>query len=359
MSPALSAGWNVVNTGSVAIVLAHNYGVRLWVIGLFTTAIFITHAALQVPAGQLCDRYGPRGVGVTGLTIIALSAAATLAWKEVAFAIAMRLAAGVGTGLSFVAGSDYFRSTIGSAFAQGVYGAGSTAGAGLALATIPLWGTWEAPFASAAVLAAIGAVLLATAPPAGERLPVARARPNLRDRRLLRLGAMHSASFGLSVVIGNWVVTLLERVGGDSAAIAGLAGALTLFLGVVSRPVGGRLHDHTGLLRASFIVGGAGTAALALATPIGLMVVAAAAVGLAAGIPFAPAFAGAARARPDAPAAAVGLVNMTAAVTILVATPLVGLTFSLPGDGRLGFAIVAVLWALATLAVPVRRPVAV
>jgi tRNA (cmo5U34)-methyltransferase len=61
----------------------------------------------------------------------------------------------------------------------------------------------------------------------------------------------------------------------------------------------------------------------------------------------------AARLRPDAPAAAVGLVNMLAAVTILVGTPLLGLTFSLPGDGRIGFLAVAVLCA-ATAAV-VRR----
>jgi hypothetical protein len=45
-------------------------------------------------------------------------------------------------------------------------------------------------------------------------------------------------------------------------------------------------------------------------------------------------------------------VNMTAAVTILVGTPLVGLSFSLPGDGRLGFAVVAALWACAALCVP-------
>jgi hypothetical protein len=44
---------------------------------------------------------------------------------------------------------------------------------------------------------------------------------------------------------------------------------------------------------------------------------------------------------------------MTAAVRILVVTPLVGLSFSLPGDGRIGFAVIAVLWALT--AVTVRR----
>ncbi len=71
---------------------------------------------------------------------------------------------------------------------------------------------------------------------------------------------------------------------------------------------------------------------MTVATPFALAVAGAAVVGLAAGIPFAPSFAGAARVRPDAPGAAVGFVNMIAAVTILVGTPLLGLTFSLPGE---------------------------
>jgi hypothetical protein len=76
-------------------------------------------------------------------------------------------------------------------------------------------------------------------------------------------------------------------------------------------------------------------------------------VGIAAGVPFAPSFGGAARLRADAPGAAVGLVNRVAAVTSLVGTPLLGLTFSLPGDGRIGFLVVAAL-CLATTAT-VRR----
>ena len=121
---------------------------------------------------------------------------------------------------------------------------------------------------------------------------------------------MHSASFGFSVVIGNWVVTLLERAGGYSAAVAGVAGALTLLLGIVTRPLGGRVIGRTGIIAASFVAGGAGAALLAVVQPLGLVILAAAVVGLAGGIPFAPAFSGAARVGPDAPAAAVGLVNM-------------------------------------------------
>jgi hypothetical protein len=61
------------------------------------------------------------------------------------------------------------------------------------------------------------------------------------------------------------------------------------------------------------------------------------------------------RIRPDAPGAAVGAVNMWGNLIVLAATPLLGLTFSLAGEGRLGFLILAVLWAAALVALPSTR----
>lgn len=348
---AFTPGFNVANVGAVADRISHAYGVGLAVVGLFTTALFVTHAVFQVPMGRLCDRFGPRLVGCAGLVVVACASAAALAWREAAFAIAMRLVAGVGTAASFVGGSDYVRATIGTAVAQGAYGAMSMAGGGLALALVPLWATWRAPFASAALIAGAGAVLVALAPHEGTRLrhdAVAR----VFDLRLRPLAIWHSASFGLSVVVGNWVVTLLHRAGHESEHVAGVLGGLVLLLGVISRPLGGRLLDRPSVVRASFVAGGTAIALLAIAQPLPLAAFAAAAAGLAAGIPFAPSFAGAQRLRPDAPGAAVGAVNMAAAATILFGTPLLGLAFSLPGDGRIGFLVVAVLWASAALTGP-------
>jgi MFS family permease len=351
---AFTAGFNLSNVGAVADTASRAYGVGLTVIGLFTTALFLSHTAMQVPMGRLCDRFGARIVGACGLGVVAAASAAALGWREAWFAIAMRFVAGFGTAAAFVGGSDHVRSVSSSPTAQGLFGAVSMAGAGLAVALLPLWGGWRAPFVSATAVAAVGVVLVAVSPRTAH---VRRAHdaPTIFDRRLLPLGALHAASFGASVVLGNWVVTLLHRAGGVSEHTAGIAGGLVLFLGLVSRPLGGRLMDRPALVRASFVVSAAGTAALAVATPFALAVLGATLVGLAAGLPFAPAFAGAARVRPDAPGAAVGLVNMVAAVVILVGTPLLGLTFSLPGDGRIGFATVAAL-CLATVAVRLPTP---
>ena len=53
---------------------------------------------------------------------------------------------------------------------------------------------------------------------------------------------------------------------------------------------------------------------------------------------------------PKAPASAVGLVNAGAVLTIVIGIPLAGLTFSLPGDGRIGFAVIGTLWGAGLLA---------
>jgi nitrate/nitrite transporter NarK len=274
------------------------------------------------------------------------------------FAIVRRFAAGFGTAAAFVGGSDQVRSVSASPTAQGLFGAVSMVGAGLAVGLLPLWGTWEAPFVSAAAVAAFGVVLVAVSPRVTAEARPVRSTPTVFDRRLLPLGLWHAASFGASVVLGNWVVTLLHRAGGASEHTAGIAGGLVLFLGLISRTLSGRLMHRPALVRASFIVSAAGIVALAVATPFTLAVAGAVVVGFAAGIPFAPAFAGAARVRRDAPGAAVGFVNMIAAVVILVGTPLLGLTFSLPGNGRIGFAAVAALVLMTVFVAPTRRAAA-
>ena len=154
------------------------------------------------------------------------------------------------------------------------------------------------------------------------------------------------------MIAANWVVPLLERQGASSAA-AGLAGGLILFAGILTRPAGGVLARtvRTRRLIAFALLGiAAGSAALAAGGPLGLSAAGALALGLSAGLPFAIIFVAAQYMRPDAPGAAVALVNGVAILTILVGIPLAGLAFELPGDGRLAFAGIAALSASALLA---------
>jgi MFS family permease len=362
-----ATGWNISNTGAVAQQLAARYGVGLATVGLFTTAFFAAHLVMQIPGGNASDRFGARRAGMLGLALIVIFSSASMAVPETWLAITTRALTGIGTGFAFIAGTAYIRAAGGSPAAQGLYGGIGLAGGGLALAIVPQvesWIGWRAPYATTAAIALAGLVLLAAAPP--DELAVRPVRPAglrrgvLFDGRLYRLAALYGASLGLSVMLGNWVTTLLDRHGGLGKGSAGAIGSLTLALGIVTRPLGGWiLREHPGRARpavaASLAGGAAGTALLALAHPPVVAAAGAALVGVAAGIPFAPAFTGAAVMRPDAPAAAVGLVNGAAALVILVGTPLLGLSFSLPGDGRAGFAVVAALWLASLLALPTAR----
>jgi MFS family permease len=360
-----SAGWNIADTGAVAEELADAYGTSLGVIGLLTAVLFLVHMLMQLPAGRLSDRLGPARVCAAGLAVMAAGNVLAALAPEPALGLAARALLGVGTALGFIGGSDFVRASGGSPFAQGLYGGLATAGGGVALAVVPAVEPslgWRAPYLTAvAVAAAAGALLLAAPGPtrvaraASDRVPVAAL---VRDRRLLRLAAVFAASFGLSVVIANWVVTLLERESALSSAAAGLVGSLTLVLGVVSRPFGGWiLHRHPGGVRRAIVlaalVGAAGTLALA-AGSASLAVAGALAVGLVAGISFAPAFTGAAALYPRSPATAIGFVNASGALTILTGTALAGVAFAADVEVW-AFVGLAALWAASALVTPAWR----
>ena len=319
---------------------------------------------MQIPGGRLVDRRGAWILGMWALAAVVVGNVIALLVPSFALGIVGRLVAGFGTGVGFVAGSDYVRATVGTASAQGLYGASGVGGGGLALAVVPLAVPslgWRAPYLTALVFAVAVLAALPLAPRDHRRGALERGRiaDVVHDGRLYPLAVAHSASFGLSVVAGNWAVSLL-RDAGYSRGVAGAVAALTLLSGLVTRPLGGRLVERAPgraglLLGGSMLAAAAGTVLLLLNLPLGVRVVGAALLGLAAGFPFAAAFTGAQLFRPADPGAAVGFVNSCATFVILVGTPLVGLTFALPGDGRAGFAAIAVAFALAYF--PVRRAV--
>ena len=354
--------WNISNVGAIATVESESYGVSLATVGLLTTALFVTHLAVQIPGGRLIDRVGARNVGLVALVIVAAGNAVALTSPTLGVGLGGRALMGVGTGVGFVAGIDLVRAGLGGPFWQGAYGGSTMAAAGLALMAIPqLVGElgWRAPFWTGLVLALAAVLPVLTArrssPSTTQGTNAPLSKTVIGDRGLWPLAAMQMASFGLSVVAGNWIVTLLEREG-HGRSIAGVVGGLILFAGIVTRPAGGLLMRHAPerawvIVSTALVAGSTGVLILAAAPPLWLGAIAALVVGLSAGLPFAPVFNTTLRLRPDAPAAAIGFVNGSAVLVILVGTPLAGLTFGLPGDGRLGFLVIGLLWASALLAV--------
>ena len=364
-----TSGWNFGNIGGIASELSRSYGVGLATIGLLTTAMVATHLAIQIPGGRASDRFGPARSGAAALVVLSTGNALALAAPEAGLAVAARAVVGVGTGLAFISGSALVRQSGGSPLAQGVFGGVSLAPGGIALAVVPqLEGAigWRAPYWTALALSlAVFATVLVLAPRTAESATAPDVGSAIvRDRRLYRLAVLYAASYGLGVVLANWVVELLQRHSDMSDGTAAAVGALTLLLVVVSRPLGGwvllaRPRSTRPVVATSIVAGTAGTLALLAAGPAWLAVAGALLVGIGAGIPFSPAFTGAAATRPDAPAAAVGFVNTAANLVVLVGTPLLGLAFSLSGEGRLGFAALALLWLAALAVLPSGRALGV
>jgi MFS family permease len=330
--------------------------VSLAAVGLLTTALFVTHLAVQLPAGRGADRFGSQRIALGAIAAAVVGNGLLLVDGGFELALVARAIVGIGSGAAFVSGLDLVRAGGGGAALQGLYGGATMTGGGLALMLVPPLTdatSWRAPYWSAAILAVLAAIptFAATGLPrvghAGQWV--------LRDRELIPIGILQAATFGLAVIAGNWVVPLLERQGVSSTA-AGLAGGMILFVGIVTRPVGGLL---AGRVRGRILVAGAlvgtscGAFLLALGGSLALSALGSLVLGLMAGLPFAVIFAAAQRSRPDAPGAAIALVNACAVLTILVGTPLAGLAFELPSDGRLAFAVIAVLSAAALI--PLRR----
>jgi len=360
----LVISWNIGNVGPVATLLAHRYGTTLTVIGLLTTVLFFAELAVLIPGGRAIDRYGAKRAGLVAIALCLLGNVALMLTTSTVPALAFRLVAGAGVGLGFLAGAIYAQSAGAGrarALAGGIYGGVSLGCAGLALAIVPQLVSplgWRAPYASAAAVAALTfpLVLASRATPGhGGTVERPRLAALMADPQLARLGVVATVSFGFSVILGAWVVTLLERHDGLRAGPAGAIGSLILLMGIVGRPAGGilvRAHPTLArpMLAASFLAGSLGTVILFVAPGRGLDAVAAALIGAAAGLPFGVTIVGATRAWPQATGAAVGAMNIYPVLAIVCGAPLVGLTFSLPGDGRIGFAAVAVLWSAAIFA---------
>lgn len=362
----IGSSWNIANVGPAADQVADHYGVAVAVVGFFTTAVFAGEFVSMSTIGRLLGVRGARDLGIAAVVLCIAGNLLTLLGGGVGLALALRLVIGIGVGYGFVCGTVYVQQLGGTALHQGLYGGVSLAAGGSAVAAVPpLAGSlgWEAPFLFAAIAGAatlplifFGREVRAAGGGGGGRREIPFFEL-LGDRRLIRFALIHSASFGLSIVLSNWVVNVLTEGGDYSEETAGLIGAMILVLGIFSRPGGGLLvHLRPARARALLAVtvafGAAGSLLLGIAPALPLALLGSILVGIASGAPFGALVDGIGRVFPDSPGAAFGAMNTYALVLIIVGTPLVGVTLSLPGDGLIGFAAAAGLCLLAGLFLP-------
>jgi NNP family nitrate/nitrite transporter-like MFS transporter len=169
----------------------------------------------------------------------------------------------------------------------------------------------------------------------------------MRSRQVWTLGLVHTATFGMAVLVGIWVTTFLVHDFDLSLVAAGAAGSTILALGVLSRPLGGWIVDR-GLLEAravmklTVLAGAAGLAVLAWpGRPLPVAAAAILALGVAFNAPYAAVMTTTGAALPRAPGAAVGLVSGVGVLAIAAGAPLVGGLLGSTGGFSLPFACLA------------------
>jgi len=342
---------NYTNHAPLASALMRQFGFNNAMAGFLTTGIFLTHAGMQIPGGYLVDRFGSRRVLLIALLWVAtgnfLMAAAGAYWQL----LFCKIFTGMGTGVCFVGGARYVHEGCAGPrlnVAQGFFGGSIQLGAGFVIFAVPqlykLAG-WRATFLISAGMVLVAAAIWVAKAPLVEfpPSPPGKFHVMLLAPQLWLLGLFQMATFGMSVVVGSWVVVLLVKVMKVPATRAGMIGSLVLLLGIVSRPLGGELRRHIGirpLFAGSMVMTALGCFLLLPSSiSLGIALTAVVLIGIGVGIPYAAMFSRAGKLFPGRAAAAMGFVNMLGIIMILGGAPLVGHLADLTGSFKTSFAV--------------------
>ena len=339
---------NYTNHAPMVSTLQGEFGFNQASAGLLTTGIFLTHALMQVPGGRLADRLGAARMMVLALAWVAIGnfaiAFAGAYWQLLFW----KLFVGFGTGMSFTAGARYIVQVFSGKslhLAQGFFGGSIVLGSGFVIFAVPqllMAFGWRGAFlCSAAVAVAVWVYWIMAAPKPEQNLKHSGSIAEMvRHGELWLLGVMQMASFGLVIVVGAWITTLLKNDFSMPLRTAGILGSLVLLLGIFTRPLGGwlihRMKIMT-LVRAALLINAAACALLAWGHSIGLTMIAVVALGAGCGAPYAAIFTRAAALYPGRAGAAMGLVNMIGILMILVGAPAVGYLADWTGQFRVSF----------------------
>lgn len=271
---AICISGNFTNYGGIQEALHADLQTTAQTVGLLSTLLYLGIAGGYVAGGLLVDRFGPRRVLIGALLVMGVGNGELSLMPELTRVLLCRLLIGIGAGIAIVAGSQTAARLPGRAapFGQGLFGGAMQIGAGVGLFASPLllvlFAEWEWIFALWAVLAFVLAWLclrlpedgpahttpLPTPPSIGHRLLAA-----LRQKHLVLLGLLHFGTLGMGQAVAPWLTVFFGSALFHLSvpAAAGL-GACSLWLGAISRPLGGVLLTRplwrTTLLRLSGVL---------------------------------------------------------------------------------------------------------
>ncbi|MGA3114890.1 MAG: MFS transporter [Syntrophobacteraceae bacterium] len=365
---------NYTNHGPLVPTLVKDLNITLALAGFLTTAIFLTHGALQIPGGALADKLGAKRVALWSLVIITVGNCLIGLASSYYQIIALKFIIGIGTGAAFIAGARYVPTFFAGKeiqLAQGVYGGSILLGSGFVIYGVPQLLAavgWHGVFFVTGSMAGVLAVLWHVIAP---DTPIHAASPKINWTNVLAnpniwlLSGAQLGSFGVIIAAGVWVNTLLIKSIHLDPKSAGMVGSTVLLLGIISRPLGGLILGHKLLSTKPLLVLACaglalGFAWMGLSTTMGMATLAIIFTGIMAGLPFAGIFNGARDNCPATPGVAMGFVNTWGAAGVMILPPIIGRLVDVTGTFVSGFYVlagVAMAASLGCLALKPPKPV--
>jgi len=361
---------NYTNHGPLVPTLIKDLNITLALAGALTTAIFLTHGALQIPGGALADKLGAKRVALWSLVIITVGNCLIGLSDSYYQILALKFIIGIGTGSAFIAGARYVPTFFAGKEiqrAQGVYGGSILLGSGFVIYGVPhLLAAvgWHGVFFVTGGMAGVFAVLwhfLAPDTPSHTTSPRINWTNVLANPNIWLLSWAQLGSFGVIIAAGVWVNTLLIKSIHLDPKTAGMVGSAVLLLGIISRPLGGLILGQNILSTKSLLVSASaglalGFAWMGLSTTIGMAALAIIFTGIMAGLPFAGIFNGARDNCPATPGVAMGFVNTWGAAGVMVLPPVIGRLVDITGTFVSGFYVLAGMALAASLGCLALKP---
>ena len=159
---AIANGYTFGVVGPATAQIAGEFGVSLAMVGLLATALYLVHAATQLPSSGPIQRYGSMRVARVAFAVMGLANVVAVLAPSYAVLLLSRLVVGAGTAPSFVGSLNAARQAGGAALA-GLFGGLTLLASGSAIVLGSQFAdagiSWRWNFALAALLA-FGAVAI-------------------------------------------------------------------------------------------------------------------------------------------------------------------------------------------------------
>jgi NNP family nitrate/nitrite transporter-like MFS transporter len=243
----LQTGFTMLAMPPAVTDLMSLYGVSYTGISILLSALFWSHAAVQIPGGMITDRMGLRKTLLLAQICFLFGTIVPLFHVSLPLAVTGRVLSGIGSGLTFVAGLKFISTNAPpnrTPVYQSAFGSCIPFGGICAFAVIPYllrfswW--WAFLIPGLAALLMIPAVLTIKMSDARQTSSLPALKEAVRLPVGWVLGLVAAVSYGGFMTVGNWTPSLLaDAVPDIPAHIAAWGGAAIMLTGGIARLSGG------------------------------------------------------------------------------------------------------------------------